>query len=108
MAGNDEPDNNRKNGRSGLIARMRAAPRYVSIPIGVGLILGGTILAPLPVFGIWMAPIGLAILAPHSPGAHRAAQRLYWQKLRFLRWAIRHGFLRVKRVARKNDPDVGA
>ncbi len=101
MARNDETDDSRK---AGMIARMRAAPRYVSIPVGVGFILGGTILAPLPVFGVWMVPLGLAILAPHSPGAHRLSRRLYWQKLKIVRWAIRHGFLRVKRIEGKKDP----
>ena len=75
---------------------MRRAPRYVSIPVGVGLILGGTILAPLPVFGVWMFPLGLAILAPHSPGAHRLSRRFHWWSLKVLRWSIRNGFVRVK------------
>ncbi len=100
--GKDGPANGRSNG---IISRMRAAPRYVSIPLGVGLILGGTLLAPLPVFGVWMVPIGLAILAPHSPGAHRLSRRLYWQRIKALRWAIRNGFVRVKRTKRIEDGD---
>ncbi len=91
--------------RDGIVARMRGAPRHVSIPVGVSLILGGTILAPLPVFGVWMLPVGLAILAPHSPHARRMSQRLHWQSLKALRWAIRHGFVRVKRRERKDGPD---
>ncbi|MFO1125651.1 MAG: hypothetical protein U1E25_10445 [Methylocystis sp.] len=90
----------------GLITRMRNAPRHVSIPVGVGLILGGTILAPLPVFGVWMFPIGLAILAPHSPGAHRLSRRFHWWSIKFLRWSIRNGFVRVKRKTR-DDQEVG-
>jgi hypothetical protein len=86
--------------RKGVVNRMRGAPRYVSIPVGVGLILGGTILAPLPVFGVWMFPLGLAILAPHSPGAEKLARRFHWWSLKFLRWSIRNGFVRVKSRAR--------
>ncbi len=86
-----------------LIERMRKAPRYISIPVGVGLIIGGTILAPLPVFGVWMVPLGLAILAPHSPGAHGLSRKLHWQHLKFLRWAIRHDFVRVKQARRNDD-----
>jgi hypothetical protein len=89
--------------RNGLIARMRGAPRYVSIPVGVGLILGGTILAPLPVFGVWMFPLGLAILAPHSPGAHRLSRRFHWWSLKVLRWSIRNGFVRVKTKSTSSD-----
>lgn len=100
MATNGNSDDNR---RKGLIARMRNAPRHVSIPVGVGLILGGTILAPLPVFGFWMFPIGLAILAPHSPGAHRLSRRFHWWSLKCLRWSIRNGFVRVKTRTRAND-----
>jgi hypothetical protein len=87
----------------GMIARMRGAPRYVAVPVGVGLLIGGTILAPLPIFGVWMVPAGLVILAPHSPRAERLSRRLQWQWLKFLRWSIRNGFVRVKRVERKDD-----
>ncbi len=90
--------------KTGVVARMRSTPRYVGIPLGVGFIIGGTLLAPLPVFGVWMVPLGLAILAPHSPGAERLARRLYWQKLKFLRWAVRNGFLRINRSKRGKDP----
>ncbi len=104
MATNGNSDDNR---RKGLIARMRNAPRHVSIPVGVGLILGGTILAPLPVFGVWMFPIGLAILAPHSPGAHRLSRRFHWWSIKCLRWSIRNGFVRVKTRTRADGQDVG-
>jgi hypothetical protein len=85
-----------------LVARMRTAPRHVAIPVGLGLIVGGTLLAPLPVFGVWMAPLGLAILAPHSPGAERLARRFNLCSLRALKWAIRHDFVRVKRKRPEN------
>jgi hypothetical protein len=91
---------------TGIVARMRAAPRYIGIPVGLGLILGGTVLAPLPIFGVWMFPVGIAILAQHSPWADRMARRLYWWKLMFLRWSVRRGFLRMKRKAeREPSPD---
>ena len=86
-----------------LIIRMRDAPRYVSVPVGVGLIIGGTILAPLPVFGFWMAPIGVAILAPHSPAAQRLANRMRWWPARMLKWGIRHNLVRIKRVRPDRD-----
>jgi hypothetical protein len=92
-----------KNRFNELAERMRAAPRYLAIPAGVGFIIGGTLLAPLPIFGIWMVPVGLAILAPHWRGAARLSRRLYWLRLRALRWLIRHDFLRVKRAARTED-----
>ena len=98
-------ERNSEDSRNGLIARMRGAPRYVSIPVGVGLILGGTILAPLPVFGVWMFPLGLAILAPHSPGAHRLSRRFHWWSLKFLRWSIRNGFVRVKNKGPNGDQE---
>ena len=88
----------------GAVARMRGAPRYLAIPAGVGLVLGGTILAPLPIFGVWMVPLGLAILAPHWSGAERLSRWLRWQSLKALRWAIRHGFVRVKRRGGKTEP----
>lgn len=89
--------------KNGVIARMRGAPRYLAVPAGVGLIIGGTLLAPLPVFGVWMVPAGLAILAPHWPGAARLSVWFNWQCAKFLRWAIRHGFVRVKRRERKEQ-----
>lgn len=87
-----------KNGNRGLLARMRAAPSYVSVPVGVAFVLGGTVFAFLPILGVWMAPIGLAILAPNIPAAGRLSRRM-------LRWSIRNGFVRIKRVPRKTDQE---
>lgn len=87
----------------GVVERMRGAPRYMAVPVGIGFVLGGTILAPLPVFGVWMVPLGLAILAPHWSGAERLSRRLHWQSLKLLHWSIRHGFVRVKRVEPKDN-----
>ncbi len=88
-----------RNGNRGWVARMRAAPSYVSVPVGVALVLGGTVFAFLPVLGIWMAPLGLAILAPNIPGAGRLSRRM-------LRWSIRNGFVRIKRVPRQADQEL--
>lgn len=91
----------------GAVTRMRGAPRYLAVPTGVGLLLGGTILAPLPVFGVWMVPLGLAILAPHWRGAGRLSRRLHWWSLKALRWSIRYGFVRVKRKGGGGEPSAG-
>ena len=45
---------------------MRDQARWIRIPAGLLLILGG-IAAILPVFGLWMLPIGLALLAVDLP-----------------------------------------
>jgi hypothetical protein len=51
-----------------------------------------------------MFPVGLAILAQHSPWADRMSRRLYWLKLMFLRWSVRRGFLRIKRRSDREQP----
>ncbi len=81
--------------KSGLVARMRGAPAHVAIPVGSFFIVGG-FLSVLPVFGLWMFPVGLAILSPHIPAAGRLERRL-------TRWAIRKGFLRIKRTPRSTQ-----
>ena len=48
--------------RSLLTGRLR----YLRIPIAVLLILGG-FLSVLPVFGLWMLPLGLLLLAVDVP-----------------------------------------
>lgn len=77
-------------GRNSFIARMRAAPPWISVTVGVAFVLGGSVFAFLPVLGVWMVPVGLAILAPNVPVAGRMSRRL-------LRWSIRRGLVRVKR-----------
>ena len=44
----------------------RPSARWVRWPIGVFLILGG-VLAILPVLGLWMIPLGLALIAQDVP-----------------------------------------
>lgn len=90
-------ENNWRKRVTDSVARLQKAPPQISIPAGVGLIVGGTILAPLPVFGVWMVPLGLAVLAPHSSSAAKLSKRLRWWSLRALRWAVRNNLVRVKR-----------
>ena len=39
--------------------------------LGGGLVAGGTILAPLPLFGVWMLPAGLLVLSTDSAAVRR-------------------------------------
>ena len=48
---------------------------FVRIALGILLILGG-IFSILPVLGIWMLPLGLAILAIDVPVARRIQRRI--------------------------------
>ena len=51
----------------GLTERLMADhARWIRIPAGILLILGG-FAAILPLFGLWMLPIGLALLAVDLP-----------------------------------------
>lgn len=79
------------------VERIRAAPPYVSVPLGVSFILGG-VLSFLPVFGLWMLPLGLWILAPNIPFADRLSRRM-------LRWTVRNGFMRIRRIERPEDQE---
>ena len=77
-----------------LPARMQAitrrlrkpASRWARIPAGVLLILGGC-LAILPVFGLWMLPLGLMLLADDIPPLRRFRDRaLDWLEQRRPNW----------------------
>jgi hypothetical protein len=56
-------------------------PFYVRIPLGLGLILGGTF-SFLPVLGVWMLPLGLLLLGRDVPVICRVSTRM-------LRWVDR-------------------
>jgi len=74
-----------------LVKKFEAWPRWVRMPLGVLLIIGG-VLGFLPILGFWMIPLGLAILAIDIPAAHRllhALKRAYY-RLR-LWWRGRRG-----------------
>ena len=50
---------------------------WVRVPAGVALIGGGVLgFFPLPVVGIWMLPVGLALLAHDIPKMRRPIARL--------------------------------
>jgi hypothetical protein len=76
-----------------LPSRCRRSPggsgspsRWARIPAGVLLIIGGC-LAILPVFGLWMFPLGLMLLADDIPPLRRARDRaLDWLERRRPRW----------------------
>lgn len=51
--------------------------------LGVGFVVGG-FLAVLPVFGLWMLPVGLALLSDDVPQLRRLRRRLH---ARILAWA---------------------
>jgi hypothetical protein len=54
----------------------RPSARWIRLPSGVLFIIGGTILTPLPVFGFWMLPVGLALLAEDVPAARQLMVRV--------------------------------
>ncbi|MGF3021241.1 hypothetical protein ACQVP2_00245 [Methylobacterium aquaticum] len=68
------------------IAWLRApSRRWVRIPAALLLILGG-FLAVLPVFGLWMLPLGLALLSEDLPGMKPSLERsARWLEARWLR-----------------------
>lgn len=51
--------------------------------LGGGLVAGGTILAPLPVFGVWMLPAGLLVLSVDSARVRRFRRV---QEVKVVRW----------------------
>jgi len=53
----------------------RPSSRWVRIPTGV-LLVGGGFLSILPLFGLWMLPLGLLLLAEDLPPLRRARNRI--------------------------------
>jgi hypothetical protein len=60
----------------------RPSSRWIRIPAGLLLIVGG-FLAILPLFGLWMLPLGLLLLAEDVPP-------LRWARDRTLEFIQRH------------------
>lgn len=61
----------------------RPSSRWVRVPAGVLLIVGG-LLSILPLFGIWMLPLGLILLAEDVAPLRRARDRLLdWIERRY-------------------------
>jgi hypothetical protein len=74
--------------------------RLLRIAIGVALILGG-IFAILPVFGVWMIPLGLLVLSVDIPRVRR------WRR-RFAVWfSRRYPTLAAKLHVRSNGNSNG-
>jgi hypothetical protein len=64
----------------------RPSSRLVRIPAGL-LLIGGGFLSILPIFGLWMFPLGLVLLAEDFPPVRRARDRLLdWIAQRRPRW----------------------
>jgi hypothetical protein len=64
----------------------QASMRWVRIPVGLLLIVG-SLLSILPVFGLWMLPLGLVLLAEDVPLLRRLTGRvLAWIEHRRPHW----------------------
>ncbi len=64
----------------------RPSSRWVRIPAAI-LLIGGSFLSILPVFGLWMLPLGLVLLAEDVPMLRRASDRvLDWIERRRPHW----------------------
>jgi hypothetical protein len=62
----------------------KPASRWARIPAGLLLIIGGC-LAILPIFGLWMLPLGLMLLADDVPPLRRF-RALDWLEARRPHW----------------------
>ncbi|MEK9284078.1 MULTISPECIES: hypothetical protein [unclassified Bradyrhizobium] len=75
---------------------LRPSSRWVRIPSGALLVVGG-VLSFLPVLGIWMLPLGLALLAEDVPALRASRSKvLDWVERRKPHW--------LDPSAAKNDP----
>jgi hypothetical protein len=80
----------------------KPASRWARIPAGVLLIIGGC-LAILPVFGLWMFPLGLMLLADDIPPLRPTRDRaLDWLERRRPRWFAAAG--RLRGIGKPSDP----
>jgi hypothetical protein len=74
----------------GLQAKVRwlrrPGMRWVRVPAGL-LLVGGSVLSILPLFGLWMLPLGLVLLAEDIPPLRHARDRLLgWVERRRPHW----------------------
>jgi hypothetical protein len=75
--------------RSAIHWLLEPQSRWARIPAGVVLILGG-FFSILPVFGLWMFPLGLILLAEDLPIVRRGVARvLDWLENRWPHWFAR-------------------
>ena len=66
------------------------AARWVRLPLGILFILG-SLLFILPIFGLWMLPVGLLLLAEDVPALRRMRTRvLDWIERRRPHWFSEH------------------
>ncbi|MBB2202951.1 hypothetical protein [Gluconacetobacter tumulisoli] len=64
----------------------RPAARWVRVPAGILLVVA-SLFALLPVFGLWMLPLGLLLLAEDVPAIRRGSDRiLCWIEARHPHW----------------------
>jgi hypothetical protein len=69
--------------RTAILWLLRPESRWARIPAGAALILGG-FLAILPVFGLWMLPLGVILIAEDLPILRRGVARaLDWAERRW-------------------------
>jgi hypothetical protein len=65
---------------------LQPKSRWIRIPAGV-LLIGGGLLAFLPVLGVWMLPVGLALLAEDVPAFRSTRSKvLDWIERRRPQW----------------------
>ena len=65
---------------------LQPSARWVRIPVGILLILG-SVLFILPVFGLWMLPFGLILLSEDIAPLRRLSDRLlHWIEQRRPHW----------------------
>jgi hypothetical protein len=75
---------------------LKPSSRWVRLPAGALLIVGG-VLSFLPVLGIWMLPLGLALLAEDVPALRSSRSKvLDWIERRKPHW--------LNSSSRPNDP----
>ncbi|WP_025035572.1 hypothetical protein [Bradyrhizobium sp. DOA9] len=65
---------------------LKPSSRWVRIPSGALLVVGG-VLAVLPVLGVWMLPLGLALLAEDVPALRSSRSKVFdWIERRKPHW----------------------
>jgi Mg2+/citrate symporter len=66
--------------------------RWLRIPVGVALVVGG-ILGFLPLVGFWMIPLGLSLLAVDFPAAAKADRWIARKSRSVVAWLRRRRLL---------------
>lgn len=65
---------------------LKPSSRWVRIPSGTLLVVGG-VLSFLPVLGVWMLPLGLALLAEDVPALRSSRSKVFdWIERRKPHW----------------------